>query len=94
MEVKDIISKYTNENGFRWGIDTAMEILAPRCLHQVKANSGDFEVTQWGPNWCDETQRYLEPPSSRDIRDEYVRLRTIAECVEYFSDTKTKESGS
>ena len=93
MDVKDIIKKYTNENGFRWGIDTALEILAPNCLYQVKANAGNFEITQWGPNWSDTTQSYLEPPTSRDIRDEYIRLKTIAECLEHFGE-KTKESGS
>lgn len=85
MEVKDIIEKYTNEDGFVWGIDTVMQILAPNCLHQVSASEGKFTLTQWGPNWCDVTKKYLEPPTDQQIREEYVRLKTIAECVEYFN---------
>jgi hypothetical protein len=53
----------------------------------LSAENGNFKIIHWEKNqWCDETQRYVEPPTSQEIRDEYIRQQTIAECIEYFKD--------
>jgi hypothetical protein len=85
MTTQEIIETYTSENGFRWGIDTAMQSLRPGCLYAVEAGNGAFKVVSWEENqWSDVTQSYIDPPTSQEIHDEYIRHKTIAECVEYF----------
>jgi hypothetical protein len=85
--IKETIEKLTNENGFSWGINSVMGILRPGCLYELSAENGNFKIIHWEKNqWCDETQRYVEPPTSQEIRDEYIRQQTIAECIEYFKD--------
>lgn len=64
---------------FRFGLDTVMESLRPLCLWEISAAGGQFNITRW-----DEGQ-YEGPPSSQEIRDEYIRQQTIMECYEYFN---------
>ena len=86
MTVEEIIEKFSNENGFQWGINTAMHSIRPGCLYGVQAGNGQFEITDWPENqWSDDTQSYIEPPTPQEIRDEYIRHKTIAECLEYFN---------
>jgi hypothetical protein len=87
MSVEQIINEFTNkETGeFAWGINTAMASLRPKCLYLLEASGGNFVISSWGPNWSDETQSYIQPPTSQEIRDEYIRHKTISECLEYFN---------
>jgi len=85
LNVKDRIELLTTEEGFSWGINSVMQILRPNCLYQIQPAGGEFKITKWYDNqWSDETQSYIEPPTSQEIRDEYIRQQTIAECLEYF----------
>ena len=85
MTVEQIIETFTNENEFCWGIDSAMKSLRPGCLYSIKATNGIFEIVDWPDNqWCEETQSYVDPPTQQEIRDEYIRHKTISECLEYF----------
>ena len=87
--VEQIINDFTNENGFSWGIDSAMKSLRPGCLYSLQAGNGQFEIIDWPDNqWSEEIQGYVSPPSSQEIRDEYIRHKTIAECLEYFQGQK------
>ena len=79
MTIDEIIGNFTNENGFAWGIDTAMKSLRPGCLYALQAGNGQFEIVDWP-----EGQTY-EPPTPQEIRDEYIRHRTIAECLDHFN---------
>ena len=85
MTTQEIIEHFTTEQGFRWGIDTAMQSLRPGCLYGVQAANGGFEIIDWQENqWDDVNKCYIDPPTSQEIRDEYRRHQTISECLEYF----------
>lgn len=87
MNVSETILKLTNENGFAWGLETVMKVLRPGCLYQIKSENGRFILTEWPDNqWDDETQSYILPPTEQEIRDEYIRQKTIAECIEHFNN--------
>lgn len=63
---------------FRFGVDTVMESLRPLCLYEVSCSGGNFEITRWDDN------QYEGPPTSQEIRDEYIRQQTIIECYKHF----------
>ena len=85
MNIQQIIENFTSECELRWGIDTAMQSLRPGCLYSIQADNGTFNIIDWSDNqWSEETQSYIDPPTSQEIRDEYIRHKTIAECLEYF----------
>lgn len=83
--IEELIIQNTDENGFQWGIETAMKSLRPNCQYAISCSGGNFEVVDWPNNqWCEVTQSYLQPPTSQELRDEYIRHKTISECLEYF----------
>jgi hypothetical protein len=89
MDIKETIEKFTTENGFEWGINTAMQVLRPNCHYQLSCSGGNFIITDWPQNqWDDINQTWVEAPTSQEIRDEYIRLKTISECIEYFKTNK------
>jgi hypothetical protein len=77
LTVEETIKAYTNENGFAWGINTVMQSLAPNASYDL-ISAGDFIITRWDSS--------LPQPTSQEIRDEYIRQKTIAECLEYFKE--------
>jgi hypothetical protein len=80
LSIGATIKRYTNENGFSWGINTVMKSLAPGVSHDLTSAGGTFIIDRW-----DST---LPQPTSQEIRDEYIRQQTIAECIEYFNKVK------
>jgi hypothetical protein len=80
LSVEATIKRYTNENGFSWGINTVMKSLAPNVSHDLTSTGGTFIIDRWDSN--------LPQPTSQEIRDEYIRQQTIAECIEYFNKVK------
>jgi hypothetical protein len=52
-----------------------MKSLAPGISHDL-TSAGDFIIDRWDSD--------LPQPTSQEIRDEYIRQQTIAECLEYF----------
>lgn len=85
MNIEDTINAFTNENGFCWGIDTAMKALRPGCLYSLSASGGTFEIIHW------EEGQEMGPPSSQEIRDEYIRQQTIHEFLQYLKEKENKE---
>jgi hypothetical protein len=79
LSVKRTIKKYTNENGFTWGIDTVMKSLAPDASYDL-TSAGEFIIDRW--------ESIYPQPTSQEIRDEYIRQQTISECIEYFNKVK------
>ena len=75
LSVKKLIKKYSNEKGFAWGINTVMDALAPGASYDL-TSAGEFIIDRWDSS--------LPQPTSQEIRDEYIRQQTIAECLEYF----------
>ena len=92
MTVQEIIDTFSNEDGLQWGINTAMQSIRPGCLYSVRAGNGQFDIIDWPENqWDDVTQCYIDPPTSQEIRDEYIRQQTIAECLEYYKQKGDKQ---
>ena len=77
LSIEETIKAYTNENGFSWGINTVMKSLAPGASYDL-TSAGEFIIDRWDSP--------LPQPTSQEIRDEYIRQQTIAECLEYFKE--------
>ena len=82
LTVKETIKAYTNENGFAWGINTVMKSLAPEVYYDLTSASGTFTINSWDSE--------LPQPTSQEIRDEYIRQQTIAECIKYYEEKSFK----
>ena len=80
LTIEETIKAYTNENGFAWGINTVMKSLAPNASYDL-TSAGDFTIDRW--------ESELPKPTSQEIRDEYIRQQTIAECLVYFKENKS-----
>jgi hypothetical protein len=80
LNIEETIKKYTTEHGFAWGINTVMKSLAPDISHDLTSTGGIFIIDRWDSP--------LPQPTSQEIRDEYIRQQTIAECIEYFNKVK------
>jgi hypothetical protein len=78
LSIKKTIEAYTNENGFAWGINTVMKSLAPNAIYDLTCAEGIFTINNWESD--------LPQPTSQEIRDEYIRQQTIAECLGYFKE--------
>ena len=79
LSIEATIKRYTNENGFSWGINTVMKSLAPDASYDL-TSAGEFIIDRWDSP--------LPQPTSQEIKEEYIRQQTIAEVVDYL---KTKD---
>jgi hypothetical protein len=77
LSIEETIKSYTNKNGFAWGINTVMKSLAPDASYDL-TSAGEFIIDRWDSP--------LPQPTSQEIRDEYIRQQTIAECIQYFKE--------
>ena len=82
MTIEELIKEFSNEQGFQFGIDIVMKSLRPGALYGLSASGGTFEIVSW-----DETNE-LPPPSSQEIRDEYIRHQTIKEFLDHLQEHK------
>jgi hypothetical protein len=57
-----------------------MKSLAPMASYDLTCSQGTFIIDRW--------DSLLPQPTSQEIRDEYIRQQTIAECIEYFNKVK------
>jgi hypothetical protein len=78
LTVKETIEKYTNENGFAWGINTAVDAIKPDLQYDLSASNGEFIINSWS----------LKQPTSKEIKEEYIRQKTIAECLDFIKNNK------
>ena len=84
-KVKNIIETQGGIDKFHWGLETVMHKLRPGCLYNLSVSEGKFVITDWPENqWSEVNQTYIEPPSSEEIHEEYIRQQTIADCLNYF----------
>ena len=79
LNIEETIKAFTNENGFSWGINTVMKALVPEASYDL-TSAGQFIIDRW--------ESIYPQPTSQEIRDEYIRQQTIAECIEYFNKIK------
>ena len=80
LSVKATIEMFSNENGFAWGIDTAMKALVPKASYDLTSAGGTFIIDRW--------DSIFPQPTSQEIRDEYIRQQTIAECIDHLKKNK------
>ena len=86
MTIEELIKEFSNEQGFQFGIDIVMKSLRPGALYGLSASGGTFEIVSW-----DESNE-LPPPSSQEIRDEYIRHQTIREFIDMLEANKKKKT--
>jgi hypothetical protein len=79
LSIGSTIKRYSNENGFAWGINTVMKSLAPDASFDL-TSAGEFIIDRWDSP--------LPQPTSQEIKEEYIRQQTIAEVIDYL---KTKD---
>jgi len=79
LNIEETIKAYTNDNGFSWGINTVMKSLVPEAIYDL-TSAGEFIIDRW--------ESIYPQPTSQEIKEEYIRQQTIAECVEYFNKVK------
>jgi hypothetical protein len=79
LSIEATIKRYTNENGFSWGINTVMKSLVPEASYDL-TSAGEFIIDRW--------DSIYPQPTSQEIKEEYLRQKTIAEVIDYL---KTKD---
>jgi hypothetical protein len=79
LNIEETIKAYTTEHGFSWGINTVIKALVPEASYDL-TSAGEFIIDRW--------ESIYPQPTSQEIRDEYIRQQTIAECIEYFNKVK------
>ena len=82
MTIEELIKEFSNEQGFQFGIDIVMKSLRPNALYCLSASGGIFKIIEW-----DESNE-LPPPSEQEIRDEYIRHKTIKEFLDSLKDNE------
>ena len=75
MTINELIKEFSNEEGFQFGIDIVMKSIRPGALYGLSCSGGVFEIVNW-----DESNE-LPAPTPQEIRDEYIRHRTIKEFL-------------
>ena len=83
MKIDELIKEFSNEQGFQFGIDIVMKSLRPNALYCLSASGGTFEIIDW------DKSNELPAPTAQEIRDEYIRHKTIKEFLDYL-ETKDK----
>jgi hypothetical protein len=79
MTVEQLLRVFNDKNEFVFGIDNVMQALAPHCLYEITVDNGNFIVTKW------DKSNGIPQPTSEQIRDEYIRHKTLKEVVEYIA---------
>ena len=79
LNIEETIKQFTTEHGFAWGINTVIKALVPKANYDL-TSAGEFIIDRW--------DSIYPQPTSQEIRDEYIRQQTIAECIEYFNNKK------
>jgi len=79
LNIEETIKMFTTEHGFAWGINTVIKALVPKASYDL-TSAGEFIIDRW--------DSIYPQPTSQEIRDEYIRQQTIAECIEYFNNKK------
>lgn len=78
MSIDELIKKFSNEQGFQFGIDIVMKSLRPGAVYSLNTSNGTFEIVSW------DKSNSFPAPTSQEIRDEYIRHQTIKEMLDYF----------
>ena len=77
MTVEQLIEVFTTEEGFQYGIENVIKAVRPGALYSVSMSGGEITVVDW------DSQNEGLPPTSQELRDEYIRFQTIREFMDY-----------
>jgi hypothetical protein len=77
MTVEQLIEVFTTEEGFQCGIENVIKAVRPGALYSVSMSGGEITVVDW------DSQNEGLPPTSQELRDEYIRFQTIREFMDY-----------
>jgi len=82
LTTEEIIKYFGSDDGLVWGIDTAIKSLAlsPNVSYDLDCSSGKYTLLRW--------ESPLPKPTPEEIKLEYERQKTIAECLEILKDGK------
>ncbi len=80
LSIKETIEMFSNENDFAWGTNTVIKALVPKAYYDLTVVGEKFVIDRW--------DSIYPQPTPQEIRDEYIRQQTIAECIEYFKNNK------
>ena len=84
MTIEEIIEKYTNENGFLFGIDTVMQCLRPGAIYSLSCEGGAYTIVEWS------NENVAPPPTSDEIVAEYKKHETIYKTLLYVQKQQDK----
>jgi hypothetical protein len=79
MNVNEVMSNFTGENGMAYGVDTAIKALRPGCQYQITCAGGIKYDRWWDPN-------DLPPPSEKEVYDELAYQEKLAKHYQYSYD--------
>lgn len=79
MSIEELIDKFSTGDGLALGANTVMQSLRPGSLYSMSLRGGEFIIEYWDP------ANKSNPPTQREITDEYARQMAIADCVQYFN---------
>lgn len=77
MTTEEIIDTYKNEDEFLFGVDIVMQVLRPNALYSLQVENEYYKIVYW------DVSNKEPPPSSQEIREEYIRHQAIKETLDY-----------
>jgi len=78
LTIKETLEKYSNKNGFAWGINTALDAIKPDLQFDLSVENGEFIINSW----------VYKQPTSKQIKEEYIRQKTISEFLDFIKNNK------
>jgi|TARA_R100001015_G_C4619802_1_gene176606 hypothetical protein len=84
LTTEEIIKYFNTEKGLAWGMDSVIKSLALSSSvgFDLDCTNGSYTVTRWESD--------LPKPTPEEIKQEYERHKTIAECLEIFKKQNGK----
>jgi hypothetical protein len=76
MDINEVMTNFTGENGMAYGVDTAIKALRPGCRYQITC-AGEIKYDKWwDPN-------DLPPPSTDEVYAELAYQEKLAKHYQY-----------
>ena len=79
MSIDELIENYTYDGKFVWDINSVLKSLRPLTNYGVEMVEGGYVVFGYPSN------HPLPPPTSEEVRAEWIRQHAIAECLDWIN---------
>jgi hypothetical protein len=88
LTIEEIIEYFYTDDGLAWGIDTVIKSLAlsSNVGYDLDCTAGRYTLTRWESD--------LPQPTSEEIKEEYIRQKTIAECLKYIKKLEDEQNNN